>query len=172
MPSLTDISQTPTAERDEYRTPPYIFRWLDREFAFDLDLAATEDNALCVNFFTQADDSLLQRWHGAARRGFCNPPYSRVAPWLSKAIEEGERGFTSVFLLHAPNGEKYWGDYVFAVASELRHITGRLSYLRPDGGVAYGNMRASCVVVYRGFSLGDTRYRHFWRDHLKHDYEL
>lgn len=36
-----------THEKDEARTPPEIFRKLDDEFHFDLDVAANGNNSLC-----------------------------------------------------------------------------------------------------------------------------
>ena len=45
-------SNTPPSEKDEWRTPPALFKILNGQFHFQLDAAATSENALCPLFFT------------------------------------------------------------------------------------------------------------------------
>ena len=53
---------------DERRTPPaMIFQRYGASCT--LDVAATDDNTLCPNFFTKKQNALKQRWHGMARHG-------------------------------------------------------------------------------------------------------
>ena len=35
-------TKTPESERDEARTPPWLFKWLDSMYHFDVDLANTQ----------------------------------------------------------------------------------------------------------------------------------
>ena len=133
---------------------------------FGVDLAATRENGLCHTYVDRSVNALEQQWSRFANAGWCNPPYSRIDPWLQKAVAEARDGFTSVFLVLAPNGEERYGDLVFDVASEVVWITGRLAYLTPDGKPTQGNTRGSCLVVYRGHDLGNTRCRHVRRDEM------
>jgi hypothetical protein len=61
----------PPSKTTEWGTPPALFRQLDAEFHFDLDVAATRENALCARFFIREDDAIVQPWRGTV---YCNPP--------------------------------------------------------------------------------------------------
>ena len=167
MTSQQQASTTPALERDDWTTPPFVFDYMNHFHDFIVDLAASDGNALCEDWFTRDRDALKAPWHEFSGPGFCNPPYSSISPWLEKAAQEARKGFTSVFLIPTPNGEERYGKYVFDVASEVTFITGRLAFLRPDGTPVGGNTRGSCFVVYRGYDLGYTRYRHVLREAMR-----
>lgn len=98
--------------KDYLFTPPDIFKEINDRFGpFDLDAAATPENAKCDRFYTESDDGLSQPW---ARRTFVNPPYSNVTPWLAKAKAEMERGNTTFMLLKYDHSTKWWRDYIQA----------------------------------------------------------
>lgn len=61
---------------DSCRTPEWLYRALDAEFAFDLDP--------CPLAARPQFDGLALDWTG--RRVFCNPPYSAILPWVRKAL--------------------------------------------------------------------------------------
>jgi phage N-6-adenine-methyltransferase len=71
------------------RTPRWLFELIERTVLgrgkFQLDAAASPENALCKNFFTVDDDALTQRW---GRRTFCNPGFARFGRWIAKGLEE------------------------------------------------------------------------------------
>lgn len=169
MSSQQQASTTPIDARDEWRTPSFVFAWANRRFGFGVDLAATDENALCDDWFTREHSAFFAPWHEFSAPGWANPPYSNIDPWLHKAVDEARAGFTSVFLVLAPNGEERYGKYVLGVASELIFITGRLAYLTPDGRPVSGNTRGSCLVVYRGHDLGNTRYYNVARDAMRQE---
>jgi phage N-6-adenine-methyltransferase len=55
----------------EWTTPQHLFDQLAAEFGgFDLDPAATAQNAKCTRYFTRQDNGLSQPWAG---RVFLNP---------------------------------------------------------------------------------------------------
>jgi len=143
-----------TSTTDEWPTPPDLFATLNREFDFDLDPAASADNALCRNYFTRDDDGLAQRWHGAV---YMNPPYGRqMRHWIAKAHNESQSGATVVCLIPARTDTSYWHDYVMR-AAEVRMIRGRLHFDcdRQRDRVEDGQSKAhnapfpSVVVVFR-----------------------
>lgn len=154
---------TPETERDVWRTPPAVVEWLRARYGFRIDLAADADNAVCEHFFAQdgmrgrvgnricLGDGLSNAWLGAwstTSVGFCNPPYSSIAPWVEKARIEALRGFVCVMLIPTINGEE-WGASVFAAAREIIFIAGRLSFLSASTGKpAAGQMRGSMVCVF------------------------
>lgn len=56
----------------EWATPQDLFDALDKIHHFDLDPAATPENAKCIRYFTTEDDGLSQNW--GAHRCFAIPP--------------------------------------------------------------------------------------------------
>lgn len=79
---------------------------------FTLDVAASEKNHLCERYFTRETDGLLQSWSG--ERVWCNPPYSKIEPWLAKAwAEMRDRCELVVMILPANRCEQaWWQNYV------------------------------------------------------------
>jgi DNA (cytosine-5)-methyltransferase 1 len=165
MTAATNPSKTPLVDRNEWRTPPFVFAYMNRRFNFDIDLAASAENALCETFITEDLNALVDvEWHQGNKVGWLNPPYDNITPWLRKAIAEASLGFTTVCLIPLDNGEARYGAHVHGVASEVINITGRLAYLRPDGTPVSGNNRGSCFVVYQAHNLGHTHYGHVRRE--------
>ncbi|ENJ8255905.1 phage N-6-adenine-methyltransferase, partial [Escherichia albertii] len=78
---MTIKSNTPSHDKDCWQTPLWLFDALDIEFGFWLDSAASDKNALCAHWLTEADDALNSEWisHGAI---WNNPPYSNIRPWV------------------------------------------------------------------------------------------
>src|SRR5208337_1220759 len=106
-------------DSDEWETPDAIFRMLDKEFGFTLDVCATTTNAKCARFFTKEDNGLRQDWG----KNVCwmNPPYSQLRDWLHKAHESSTRGATVVCLTFARTDTAGFHDCV-AHASEIRFL--------------------------------------------------
>lgn len=144
-----------TIEKDEWRTPPELFAGLDFEFRFTLDVAATEENALCPRYLTAEENALIQSWK--EERVFVNPPYRRgeLARWTRKAMLEACTGpilerATVVALLPATRTEQaWWHDYVLKPRAEIRWLRGRLHYLLPDGSRGSAASFPSVIVIWR-----------------------
>lgn len=144
--------QTTPSKRVIWRTPPALYIGLDREFAFTLDVAADDGNAVCDRYFTTATDALGQSWAGEVV--FCNPPYGReLERWVEKAFTEAsEYGATVVMLLPARTGNRWFHRWCLPHA-EVRFIRGRINFTL--GGA--GRSRApfdSMVVIFRPYALG------------------
>lgn len=71
---MTIKSNTPAHDKDCWRTPLWLFDALDIEFGFWLDSAASDKNALCAHWLTEADDALNSEWvsHGAIWNTFAD----------------------------------------------------------------------------------------------------
>ena len=98
----------PVDEVDDRWTPPSLFKDVASRFGpFDLDAAASHENALCARYFTREDDGLTQPWHGTV---WCNPPYSACAEWVEKAWAEWSSGRARrvVMLLPANRTDLAW----------------------------------------------------------------
>jgi site-specific DNA-methyltransferase (adenine-specific) len=136
-----------TSKKQDWVTPDWLFRRLDDEFHFDLDAAATDRNAKCEKYFTEADDGLKQNWWG--HTVWCNPPYNKqIKNWVRKAYEERENCVV-VMLIPARTETDYWHEYIFGKASEIRFLHGRLYFLYEDGTQSKVNAPfPSAVVVF------------------------
>lgn len=53
-----------SSKTDQWATPLEFFQEIDKEFDFDLDPCADEQNHKCVNYFTKEQNGLLQDWGG------------------------------------------------------------------------------------------------------------
>jgi phage N-6-adenine-methyltransferase len=112
------------------RTPAALFRKLDDEFAFTLDAAASDANALCTRYFTRADDALGQDW--GTERVWLNPPFGKgLREWARKAWEASRSGALVVMLVPSSTDLDWWHDYVLE-ADEIRFIRGRASFGSED----------------------------------------
>jgi len=112
---------------DEWSTPPDFFAALDAEFHFTLDPSASRENAKCRRFFTAAEDGLTQDW--GSHRVFCNPPYGpKMRQWVRKCYEASRQGALVVLLAHARTDTRWFHDWVYGRADEIRLIKGRLKF--------------------------------------------
>ena len=118
---------------DKWKTPEVFYEKLNEEFNFDFDPCPPNPEF----------DGLEIEW---GNRNFVNPPYGNViSKWLAKAVEEQEKGNTSVFLIPSRTDTKWWHTYVMQ-ADELRFIKGRLRFQ----GAVYNAPFPSVVVVFKG----------------------
>jgi len=117
---------------DDRGTLPELFAPLNAEHRFTLDAAASHLNAKCEKYFTRETDGLLRSWR--AERVWCNPPYSRLTPWVAKAWGEMRDGCELVVMLLPANRceQVFWQEYVepFRDGPVTDGITLRTRFLR------------------------------------------
>lgn len=74
--------------RQDYGTPPEFVAAVERYLGtIVFDLAASESNAVARPYYTEAEDALAQDWSVFRGLLWCNPPYSKIAPWAAKCSE-------------------------------------------------------------------------------------
>ena len=131
-----------SSENDTWATPPELFRKLDAEFRFTLDVCALPENAKCDRYFTPNDDGLAQPWDGIC---WMNPPYgSAISKWMHKAYSEHvERRLTIVCLVPARTDTRWCHDY--AMKGEIRFIRKRIRFVGGRSCVPF----LSAIVIYR-----------------------
>ena len=56
-----------SSNRDDWSTPPGLYRRCDEIWHFNLDPASNDENALCENHFTVEQDGLKQSWGGGTQ---------------------------------------------------------------------------------------------------------
>lgn len=136
-----------TSNKDYWETPQSLFDELDAEFHFNLDPCCTPKNAKCKDHYTIVEDGLKQKWGG--RRVFCNPPYGKeIGKWVEKCYQEAHSGAELVvMLIPARTDTKYFHDYIYKKAKEIRFLKGRLKFEidgEPGGSAPFPSM----VVVF------------------------
>ena len=149
-----------SSRSDEWSTPQDTFDRLNSEFLFDVDLAATAENAKVPSFYTKEMDSLSISWSGDTMRkdgpacGWLNPPYSRglCGKVIAKAAAERLQGFLTVMLLPARTDTKVFHKHVYDSETwqprpgvEIRLLPGRLKF----SGNANAAPFPSMIVVFR-----------------------
>jgi len=116
-----------SSRSEEWPTPQTFFDALNREFKFTLDPCATARNAKCGAFFTKKEDGLNRGW--GRHRVFCNPPYGRgMSLWARKCFESSRGGALVVLLAHARTDTRWFHDWVYGRADEIRFVRGRLKF--------------------------------------------
>lgn len=130
---------------DLWSTPNDFFEKFNEEFHFTLDPCATKENAKCPIFYTKEEDGLRQDWEGHVV--FCNPPYGRELPkWVEKAYKESRKPNTTVvMLIPARTDTRYFHDYIYHNATEIRFLKGRLKFGNARNSAPFPSM----VVIYR-----------------------
>jgi hypothetical protein len=124
-------------------TPPHIVEALGK---FDLDPCGAPGHDLAAHTFLleRGDDGLRDPWFG---RVWVNPPYGAEAwTWLDKLAEHG----TGTALIFARTETAGFVATVWAKASALLFLHGRLHFHHADGTRARANAGAPSVLVAYG----------------------
>lgn len=124
----------------DYETPMDVFIPLQIEFDFDLDVAASSENRKAMNYYSELDDGLKQKWKGNV---WCNPPYGRnIKSWVRKGfIESRTNANVVVMLLPAYTDTHWFHDYCLKYG-EVRFIRGRVKFKKRP-------RFASMIVIFR-----------------------
>lgn len=144
---------------DLWRTPPSLYQRLDAEFGFRLDAACDTGSilapeGLCADL---GRSGLLEPWDIYGGAVWCNPPYSRIRPWMEQALRAG-RNVPVVLLVPADTSTRWWYECVARDAAEVRFLVGRVRFVSADGSKARHTLSTpSAIVVYRP-SGGPPRY--------------
>lgn len=142
-------SNTPAAIKDSWQTPKEIFNSLFLEFNFSCDVAADEENSFCDFHYDQHDNALNQQWFDT---NWCNPPYSNIAPWIEKAIEQHAFGRTTVMIVPADTSVK-WFKLAYESCNEVRLISGGLSFINAaTQKPVNGNNKGSVLFIWRAYA--------------------
>jgi len=145
-------TNTPSESKDLWQTPQALFNALEQEFDFEIDVCASEENALYSEYFSKERSALTNEWdiYNRSFSAFMNPPYSETQAFLSRASEQASRyNITVVALVNANTDTKWFADATKS-ANEVRLISGRIAFVKPDGSKANGNTKGQCLIIWRG----------------------
>lgn len=129
--------QKPGRSEQVVCTPPAFIAAVECRLAIDeegfpRDLAASPENTIAPEFFTEEQDSLVQSWTWNLETknlwNWCNPPYSNIEPWVAKASIESQRGAHIAMLVPASTGSNWWAKYV-APSAYITYLNGRITFV-------------------------------------------
>lgn len=128
------------SNKQEYATPPELFKVLDDEFRFTLDVCADEHNKKVSTFYSINDDALTKSWDGIC---WMNPPYKDMKKWVIKAYQESLKDETIVVcLIPARTNTVWWHEY--CMKGEIRFIRGRPKF----EGCIHGLPQPLAIVIF------------------------
>lgn len=123
---------------DRFRTPRWLVNYLDDQYSFTCDAAASDENHLFKHYYTANNSALDADWSESGGNVFCSPPFARgmKEKFLAKAFEEmQENGVSSVFVIPLDVGNACWLSHIYDKATAITRIIGRVKYLHPETGL-------------------------------------
>ena len=132
-----------SSKSNEWNTPDDLYNKLNNEFNFTLDPCTNGENNKCEKFYTEKENGLIKDW--SKDIVFMNPPYGRqISQWIEKAYNESLKGSKVVCLIPSRTDTKYWHNFIFNKASEVRFIKGRLKFGNSKNSAPF----PSAIIVY------------------------
>lgn len=133
------MTQDPDLRNGVWVTPRYFFDPLHVEFRFEVDAAASADNAMVPRFWYEQMDAFKQDWRGL--RVWCNPPYGRkeIYRWVKQCATGGAS--LCVMLLPARTDTRWFHDFIYNKPNvEIRFIKGRIKFSGTTGAGKFPSM--------------------------------
>lgn len=133
---------------EDWETPKDFFDKVHSVFDFTLDVASTFENRKTEKYYDTSADGLKQSWqtNGAV---WCNPPFSRNAEFVAKAIQESLTGQTIVVLMPARTDTKYYHQAMNS--PNLTHrldVAGRLQF--NEDKAEFNSNFATMLLIFNG----------------------
>ena len=115
-------------DRDDWQTPTKLFDSLDRQYEFNFDCCASEENSKCVVW---QDDFLIVKNKLIHEVAWMNPPFSKCFEMFDHFFKVVEKG---VAIYRCDNMEtKVWQDIILKHATWVLIPKGRISYEGKEG---------------------------------------
>ena len=133
-----------SSKRNDWATPWSLFKQIDEEFHFTLDVCADERNTKVPNnYFDEEKDGLRQVW--SDETCWMNPPYGReITDWVKKAYLQSHNNNTRVIcLLPARTDTRWFHNYCWKSDSIL-FMRGRIKFDGHKNSAPF----PSCVVTF------------------------
>lgn len=136
-----------SSKKMDWTTPKDFYDNLNKEFNFTLDPCCSHQNALCEKHYTKEENGLIQDWQGETV--YCNPPYGKeIKDWVKKCFDESKKKNTTiVMLIPARTDTRYFHEYIYHKAKEIRFIKGRLKFGGDEGNKGSAPF-PSMVVIF------------------------
>lgn len=106
-------------KKDDVETPPELYAALCKKFKFDFDPCPLHSTF----------DGLAMRW---GQTNWCNPPFSKTAEFVRKAIEERDKhGAETLMLITVHSNADYWQNIILRHAHNV-YLTGKITFVGYD----------------------------------------
>lgn len=157
-PPLSRLAPLLSRGNDLWRTPPEVFEPLHREFHFEWDMAASQEDHLTTRWYGpggEYHDAISASWPEGPK--WINPPYSRALDFVSRASQDHiHRLGPIVLLLPARTDTRWFHNYLWdrvmhrpRTRVEVRLLKGRIRFLDQNNQRQNPAPFPSMVVVLR-----------------------
>ena len=138
--------------RNDWRTPPGLFKKLDDYFHFTIDGAASVENALCERYYDEEMNAFQQLPEDESI--FVNPPYGKDwKRWISLFEQWGDSGNTVVALVPSATDTEWWA-MAYESANDCYLLSGRVKFINPETGKpGKRNTTGSTVFIWSRDSI-------------------
>jgi site-specific DNA-methyltransferase (adenine-specific) len=133
MPLMRSVD----VKRNLWKTPKNLYDSLNEEFHFDFDPCPCYP----IKF-----DGLAIEW---GTSNFVNPPYDEIYKWILKAMAQSKKRKSSVFLIPARTGSRWFHELVLPEAKEIRFMRGRVNF-KQNGEKKSSPPFDSMIVIFKG----------------------
>ena len=106
--------QKPGRSKQDYGTPWELIKAIELRYgSLGIDLAASEGNAKCAQYYDLEMNSLEQPWHlHTTFRDWLNPPFEDFDTWAGKCAAEAKLGWRGIMLSPASVGSEWFRVHV------------------------------------------------------------
>lgn len=132
--------------KDEWYTQRWVFDAMGLQFDLDVAAPPTGGSVPAHSRYTALDDGLAQPWHGSV---WCNPPFSRPAPWGDKWAAHGHGVFVGLY-----NAGAKW---VYRVIASADHVVLVTMFFDRPGRAAEKPASAGLFVAFRGVGVAPAK---------------
>jgi phage N-6-adenine-methyltransferase len=150
------------SKKHDWQTPQHVFKYFDSLYKYQLDAAATADNAKCEQYITPEEDALSIEWDVAypeVKSVWLNPPYGRgLGDWMKKCHDEARKGKIVTALIMARTDTRWWHDWCMK-ASLVYLIKGRIRFVGSDGVPGNSAPAPSALVVWEWWEVFGPTFR-------------
>lgn len=111
--------QKPGQSKQDYGTPREFLDAVERRYGpIGFDLAATTNNAVVGNFYTEEQNALIQSWQLSprVRVAWLNPPFANIDPWAERCASVRRLPRWTLLLVPASIGTAWYRDHVLGKA--------------------------------------------------------
>lgn len=135
-PNMAEPKHHRGESKQDFQTPPEFLKAVKARLGiqdFTIDLAADRKNRVTGRYYSIEQNALVQSWDAqlGGKRGWawCNPPFSRIEPWVKKARAQTSLGVKTAMLLPAGVGANWFRDYVHGEWATVLFLNGRLTFV-------------------------------------------
>ena len=150
---------------DTWRTPDDLFKVLDDEFNFEVDLCAGQANAKCNAWSEDIEAFIKTDIINDFQSYWINPPYSRgnIDLCMRSVVDLNNQGKHIVSLTRFDPSAKWFKENVVDVAKEVRMLDTRVKFIGAPSAYNF----PCCIAIYDGYRNNRTNFVSWgWKNKL------